>query len=105
MTLTALVRERPPALKQGGTALLVAHSGFAARYLLRTDIYRGLREAGMKVVILTPNPGEPYFTEEFADEQTVLAPLREKECKQAYLGARAWPLIETAHLYGSPLLT
>lgn len=58
------------------TVFLVVHMGFAARYLLRTDIFSTLRAAGLRIVVLTPNPDEPYMVEEFADENVVLEGLR-----------------------------
>jgi CDP-Glycerol:Poly(glycerophosphate) glycerophosphotransferase len=51
---------------------LVVHMGFAARYLLRTDIFSTLKAAGLRIVILTPNPDEPYMVEEFADDNVLL---------------------------------
>lgn len=49
----------------------------AARYLLRTDVFTTLREAGVRIVIVAPNPDEPYMVEEFgSDEAISLEPLR-----------------------------
>lgn len=59
-----------------GTVFLVAHQGFAARYLLRTDILTTLVDAGARVVILAPNADEPYFVEEFASDRVSIEPLR-----------------------------
>ena len=50
--------------------------GFAARYLLRTDILSTLKEAGVRIVILTPNPDEPYMAKEFSDSGVLLERLR-----------------------------
>ena len=58
------------------TVFIAVHQGFAARYLLRTAVLRTLKAAGARIVILTPNAGEPYMQEEFADEQVSLEPLR-----------------------------
>jgi CDP-Glycerol:Poly(glycerophosphate) glycerophosphotransferase len=63
-------RDTPP------TVFLVAHMGFAARYLLRTDIFSTLKAAGARIVILTPNAGEQYMADEFADTNVTLEPLR-----------------------------
>lgn len=52
-------------MKNHKTVLIEVHTSFAARYLLRTDIFRKLREAGINLVILSPYANEPYFQEEF----------------------------------------
>ena len=54
------------------TILLAVPHGFAARYLLRTDILPTLLEHGARVVILTPNPDEEYFREEFGRPGVVI---------------------------------
>lgn len=56
------------------TVFLVVHQGFAARYLLRTDILTTLKEAGCRVVVLAPE--DSGLADEFADEQVVIEPLR-----------------------------
>jgi CDP-glycerol glycerophosphotransferase (TagB/SpsB family) len=63
----------PDAIK---TVFLVVHQGFVARFLLRTDIFRTLKEAGVRIVIVTPNADEPYMKAEFAAPTVVLEPLR-----------------------------
>jgi hypothetical protein len=52
--------------------LLAPDQGFSSRYLLRTDIYRTLKDAGAHVVILSPHAKEPYFAEEFSDDNVSL---------------------------------
>ena len=47
------------------TVMFVVWDGFGARLLLRTGIFQTLKEAGVRLVILCPNPEEEYFTEEF----------------------------------------
>lgn len=47
------------------TIALVVDQGFAARYLLRTEVLPALLRAGARVVIVSPNADEPYFREEF----------------------------------------
>jgi len=54
------------------TVLLAPDQGFSSRYLLRTDIYRTLKESGAHVVILSPHAREPYFAREFAAENVSL---------------------------------
>ncbi len=58
------------------TAFLVVPSGFAARYLLRTDILPTLRAAGARVVILAPNADEAYLREEFETDGVHVEALR-----------------------------
>ncbi len=57
------------------TVLLAAPQGFAARYLLRTDILPALREAGAKVVVLVPGGEDPRLRAELAADDVVLEPL------------------------------
>ena len=49
------------------TLFLVVDQGFSSRYLLRTDIFRTLKNSGAKIVILSPNGDEKYFKKEFED--------------------------------------
>jgi len=64
---------RPTSPASGApTVFLVVHMGFAARYLLRTDIFSTLKAAGLRIVILTPNADEPYMVDEFADDDVFL---------------------------------
>ncbi len=54
------------------TVLLATDQGFSSRYLLRTDIYRTLKESGAHLVILSPHAREPYFIQEFSGENVSL---------------------------------
>jgi hypothetical protein len=83
--------------------LLVVHSGFAARYLLRTGIYPTLVRLGARILILTPNADEQYFLAEFAHENTTILPLRVEEGSRAYRSRPGHRLLSLVHLYGSPL--
>jgi hypothetical protein len=68
--------------------------GFAARYLLRTDIFATLKAAGLRIVILTPNPDEPYMADEFADDQVILERLGvEWTDARLVLRSRLWSLL------------
>jgi hypothetical protein len=58
------------------TVFVAVAQGFASRYLLRTDILRGLQEGGARIVVLTPNPDEEYLVREFAPLGVLLEPLR-----------------------------
>jgi len=79
------------------TVLLAVHQGFAARFLLRTDVMRTLREAGARIVILTPNADEPYMREEFCAPGVELEPLHgEWEIAQR---SRLWWLLLHLRMY------
>lgn len=65
-----------PASSERKTAFLVITQGFAARFFLRTDIFRTLRAAGMRIVILAPNHDEESFRKEFEGEDVFIEPLR-----------------------------
>jgi hypothetical protein len=58
------------------TAFLVVPQGFAARFLLRTDVFETLKAAGVRIVVLTPNADEPYMSAEFAGANVRIEPLR-----------------------------
>jgi len=49
--------------------------GFQARDLLRTDVFRVIRQAGVKVVILSPNHNDDYFVREFGGPGVSFEPL------------------------------
>lgn len=59
---------------------LYVNQGFAVRYLLRTDIFRILRESSAKIVILSPNGDEPLFKQFFESENVKV----EKSDNEAY---------------------
>lgn len=83
---------------------LVVHSGFAARYLLRTKIYRQLCELGARVIILTPNANEPYFREEFENSQTTVVPLDVQDCTRVFKSRIGHNQLLLLNLYASPVL-
>ncbi len=64
------------------TIFIAVDQGFAARYLLRTDIFKVLKKSGDRIVILTPNADEDYFIKEFSDENVYIEPIRD----EAYRG-------------------
>jgi len=67
------VRESHDAVpSRPATVFLAPDQGFSSRYLLRTDIYRTLKESGAHVVILSPHAREPYFVQEFSGENVSL---------------------------------
>lgn len=72
----------PPA--EGRTLFLVVPTGYSARYLLRTDVLPALKEAGARVVILTPNADEEYFRKEFEDVNVFVERLEVDRCSDYY---------------------
>jgi hypothetical protein len=58
------------------TIFMVVHQGFVARFLLRTEVLTALRDAGTRIVVLTPNHKEPYLRDEFRESGVALEPLR-----------------------------
>lgn len=55
---------------------MVVHQGFVARYLLRTDVLRALRDAETRIVVLTPNHQEQYLRDELREADVAVEPLR-----------------------------
>lgn len=86
---------RPPVI------LLVAHHGMAARYLLRSEVFSTLHEAGARLVIVAPNADEPYMREEFGgDEQVALEPLRMPPTPKRLLPSALHYLVTRTRRYG-----
>lgn len=56
------------------TVLITLRYGFAARNVLRTGTFRGLREAGCRMVIVCPAAHEAYLQDELASSDVVLEP-------------------------------
>lgn len=84
------------------TILLAVNFGFVARYLLRTDIFCGLKERGLRLVILTPNDDEPYFRQEFEDEGVALAHYDFGRCQARLYGSRWEHLLRLMRWYSMP---
>ncbi len=61
---------------------LVVNSGFEARYLLRTDIFKELKKQIEKIVIVTPNADEDYFKQEFQKDNVHIEGLNSKKCEE-----------------------
>ena len=57
------------------TILFSITHGFQARDLLRTDVFRVIREVGVQVVILSPNSTDDYFVREFGGPGVSFEPL------------------------------
>ncbi len=50
---------------QAKTIFLAASNGFEARYLFRSSLFHELKNAGLRLVLLVPNPEEEYLKKEF----------------------------------------
>lgn len=71
------------------TVMLACLNGFSVRYLLRSDVLRGLKEAGAQCVVLFGGADDPAFIREFADDQVVVRKLR-NEAYRDYEKRRPW---------------
>lgn len=78
------------------TIFIVVHSGFGARYLLRTEILRTLEAAGVRTVILTPNADEAYFRQEFEAENVFVEKLEFERCRAYRYGSKIQPFLQAA---------
>jgi hypothetical protein len=89
----------PPTLPDARdrTVFIVVEQGFGARFFLRTDILRVLREAGARVVVLAPNHDEPYLVEEMRGQGVQLEPLRAQ--RGVVQGSRAWWLVHNVRTF------
>lgn len=74
------------------TIFLVIHSGFAARYLLRTEILPVMKQAGIRIVILTPNAEEDYFQKEFSAPGIHIEKLQSDSCSKYLRGSKVQQL-------------
>jgi hypothetical protein len=86
------------AAPSGPTVFVAVGQGFASRYLLRTDILRGLLEANARVVVLAPNPDEEYLAQELRGHGVVLERLRATEYAR-YAGGRLPQLLRNLRWY------
>lgn len=53
-------------MKLKKAVFIVVDQGFSVRYLLRSNIFRVLKNAGHRIVILAPNADDEYFLKEFS---------------------------------------
>lgn len=67
------------------TILIFIEQGFAARYLLSTDIFKDLKEAGLRIVIISPYTDDDNFQQKFADTRIIL---EKYDCSQDNAYAR-----------------
>jgi len=82
---------------------LVVHQGFGARYLLRTDIFKELKNQVEKIVIITPNADEDYFKQEFQKDNVHIERFQNEKCEEFIRkskGQRFFQLIRSFVLNG-----
>src|SRR6201995_2174100 len=72
------------------TVFLVVHLGFIARSLLETDIVVALKEAGVRIVILAPEPATAHLREAFGGEQVVVEALRKPQKRAGRRSQVGW---------------
>ncbi len=82
--------------------MLVAEHGFAARYLLRTDIFACLTGSGHKVVILSPSANEESFREEFIGHNVALELYDSEAVEEYYRRSKPQHLLRAIRLYVAP---
>jgi hypothetical protein len=81
------------------TIFIVAPHGFSVRYLLRTDILKVLKQPDIRIVILSPNSDEEYFTSEFRDENIVFEKLDTVKGDQYYINSRLQRLLRQIRVF------
>jgi len=84
---------------QPKTIFIAVDQGFSIRYLLRTDVFAELKQAGHRLVILSPNHDEEYFVREFADENVFLEPYRVGEYERYFTRSRVQRFLKTLRDY------
>src|SRR5829696_225116 len=94
---SAAVSTRSPHRTSAKTIFMVVHQGFVARYLLRTDVLRVLREAGTRIVVLTPNHQEQYLRAELHELGVEVEPLRASI--SVVMRSRLWLLLYHLRTY------
>lgn len=67
-------------MPDNNTIFLVIQQGFTTRYLLQTDIFKILKKAKLRVVILIPNSHEEYFLREFGDKNVYIEKFEYEKC-------------------------
>ena len=55
----------------------VIYAGFSSRYLLQTDIFKGLLGLGYKIVILSPNANDEKFQEDHGNHNVTFELLKD----------------------------
>jgi len=83
------------------TIFVAVQSGFMARYMLRSGILEALKKS-YRIVILTPNSHEPYFIEEFKDENVFIEPLQSRLYEDYEKKHRIEPFVRQIRWYVLP---
>lgn len=86
---------RPAAAQR--TVFIAVEQGFGARFFLRTDILPALRDAGVRVVVLTPNADEGYLRDELEGQGAVVEPLRAE--RSVVQRSRPWWLVHNLRTF------
>jgi hypothetical protein len=84
--------------QKGQTIFIAVDQGFAARYLLRTDIFRVLKNFCTRIVILSPNADEDYFSREFSNNNVSVETIR-IEAYQKYARSRLQTFLRYVRWY------
>lgn len=84
------------------TIFIAINTGFGARYLLRSEILDNLIQAGIRVVVLSPNADEDYFRREFEDKGAVVEKFQFEKCRQYFLGSQLQIFLRELSWYAMP---
>ncbi|MCF8033687.1 MAG: hypothetical protein K9K66_05505 [Desulfarculaceae bacterium] len=90
-------------MSTGSPCIFIAvNNGFGARYLLRSDILPGLIQAGVKVVVLSPNADEDYFRQEFEALGASVELFDFKACGSYFLNSQLQIFLKELRWYAMP---
>ena len=81
------------------TIFMVVHQGFAARYLLRTDILKTIAESGIRIVVLSPNGRDEDFRTAFETESVCTEKFENEKCEAYLNSSRLQKIMRTIRLY------
>lgn len=82
------------------TIFITINRGLIARDILQTDVFKVLKKAGLRIVLLTPAYQDKRFLEEFKDDNVFIEPLIEPK-----LGffEKIFPLIHRGLIYNNTI--
>ena len=86
-------------MSEPATILMAASSGFEARLLLRSGIFKAFEDSGARLVVLVPNADESYIQEEFARPNVYLEQLKLKEYQEYADKSRLEGLLKLVRAY------
>ncbi|MEE9324467.1 MAG: hypothetical protein V3U90_02780, partial [Dehalococcoidia bacterium] len=81
------------------TIFIFIPDGFAARYLLRTDIFETLKQSSVRIVILSPNADEEYFLQEFSGPQIIIERLGVDKSDRYFNKSKSQQLLKALRLH------